>query len=96
MGKITKEEVLKLAQLSKLTLKDDQLEKFRLELESLLTYIEQLQSVNTVGLQPTNQISGLTNVMREDVIKENVSQKELLKNTPAIQDDQIKVRRVLE
>ncbi len=96
MGKITKEEVLKLAKLSKLSLSDDQLEKFRSELESLLTYIDQLQSVDTEGLQPTNQVTGLTNVMREDIVVENVSQKELLKNAPATQDDLIKVHRVLE
>ena len=96
MGKITKEEVLKLAKLSKLSLSDDQLEKFRSELESLLTYVDQLQSVDTEGLQPTNQVTGLTNVMREDIVVENVSQKELLKNAPATQDDLIKVHRVLE
>ncbi len=96
MGKITKEEVLKLAKLSKLSLDDEQSEKFRNELESLLNYIDQLQSVDTTGLEPTNQVTGLTNVTREDEIKPGVSQKELLKNAPATENNQIKVRRIIE
>lgn len=96
MGKITKDDVFKLAQLSKLTLSDEQLEKFRSELESLLVYIDQLQAVDTHGLKPTNQVTGLTNVMRQDLIKPGVSQKDLLKNVPATEQNLIKVHRVLE
>lgn len=96
MGKISKDDVLKLARLSKLSLSDEQTEKFRSELEALLDYIDQLQSVDTSGLQPTNQVTGLTNVMREDEIKPAVSQKDLLKNAPVTKDNLIQVRRVIE
>lgn len=95
MTKITDDDVLKLAQLSKLSLTDDQLKKFRDEIEEILNYIEQLQQVDTEGLEPTNQVTGLTNVMREDEIVGDPDTDELLKNSPDREGNYIKVRRVL-
>lgn len=95
MAKLSNEDVLKLARLSKLTLREDQLERFRRELEEIVEYVEQLQSVDVLGLEPTNQVTGLTNVMRDDVIAEYASPEELLKNAPAREGNLIKVRRVL-
>lgn len=95
MTKITDDDVLKLAQLSKLSLTDEQVVKFRDEIEEILNYIEQLQQVDTDGLEPTNQVTGLTNVMREDEIEDSVDKDELLKNAPEKEGDYIKVRRVL-
>ena len=96
MGKITKEEVLKLAKLSKLSLTDEEVDKYQKELDALLEYIDQLQSVDTEGLEPTNQVTGLHSVMRADEIKENVPMEQLLKNAPSTEGNLIKVRRVLE
>lgn len=96
MGKITEEDVIKLANLSKISLSNDQVKKFTIELESLLEYVDQLQAVNTEGLQPTNQVTGLVNVMREDIEVENISPSELLKNAPDVSENQIRVRRVIE
>ena len=95
MTKITDDDVLKLALLSKLSLNDDQLKKFRDEIEEILNYIEQLQQVDTEGLDPTNQVTGLTNVMRDDEIADVADKEELLKNAPGREGDYIKVRRVL-
>ena len=95
MAKLSKEDVLKLAQLSKLELSDDQIERFRLELEEIVDYVEHLQSVDVEGLKPTNQVTGLTNVTREDEPRAYAAQAELLKNAPAIEQNMIKVKRVL-
>lgn len=95
MAKLSKDDVLKLAELSKLELSDEQLERYTKELESILEHVDQLQQVDVTGLKPTNQVTGLTNVWREDEIREYVSQDELLKNAPDQQDSQIKVKRML-
>jgi aspartyl-tRNA(Asn)/glutamyl-tRNA(Gln) amidotransferase subunit C len=95
MANLSKEDVLKLASLSKLELSDEQLSHFTPELEAILEHIEKLQAVDVDGLEPTNQVSGLVNVMREDEIREYANQAELLKNVPAVKDNQIKVKRVL-
>jgi aspartyl-tRNA(Asn)/glutamyl-tRNA(Gln) amidotransferase subunit C len=95
MSKLSKDDVLKLAKLSKLDISDDQLDRFTDELAEIVTYVEQLQSVDVSGLEPTNQVSGLKNVMRDDVVSEYASKDELLKNLPDREGDLIKVKRVL-
>lgn len=96
MAKITRDEVLKLARLSKLELTENEIDRFTDEFEDILAYFEQLKDVDISELNPTYQVTGLTNVMRKDeVIDYGVSNQELLKNSPATLGNQIKVRRVL-
>lgn len=96
MAKLTREDVLKLARLSRLHLTDAEAEKFQGEIEAILGYVEQLQDTDLKDVKPTNQVTGLENVMRADEVKDyGVSPSELLKNAPATQDNLIKVRRVL-
>lgn len=96
MSKISADDVKKLARLSALSVTDEEVDSLRSELESILSYVEQLDAVDTTGLEPTYQVTGLVNVTREDrEIEYGVNQDALLKNAPAKQDGQIKVRRVL-
>lgn len=96
MAKLTREDVLKLARLARLRLSDEEIDEYSTELTSILQYVEQLQAVDVSGLEPTNQVTGLTNVTREDVIKNyGYEPAELLKNLPDQQDGQIKVKRML-
>lgn len=96
MAQLSKEDILKLAALCKLELTQDQIIKFQSELEAILAYVEQLQSVDVSGLEPTNQVTGLTNITRPDEVIEYASKDELLKNLPQREGDLIKVNRVLE
>lgn len=96
MAKLSREDVLKLASLSKLKLTDEEVEKMRAELSEILEYVEQLDKVDTSGLEPTYQVTGLKNVMRPDKTQDyGYKTEDLLKNAPAIQDGQYKVKRVL-
>jgi aspartyl-tRNA(Asn)/glutamyl-tRNA(Gln) amidotransferase subunit C len=96
MAKLTRDDVLKLAQLARLKLSDDEIEEYSKELSDVLQYVEMLQKVDVEGLEPTNQVSGLTNVMRDDKVKSyGYDPKDLLKNVPKVEDDQIKVNRML-
>jgi aspartyl-tRNA(Asn)/glutamyl-tRNA(Gln) amidotransferase subunit C len=96
MAKLTREDVLKLAQLARLELTDEEIEEYRSELTAILGYVEQLQSVDIGGLRPTNQVTGLTNVMRADeVVDYGYRPLDLLKNVPDVQDDHIKVKRII-
>lgn len=96
MSKITKEDVLRLAKLSNIYIDDSQVEAFAKELEEILGYVETLADVDVSGISPTEQVTGLKNVMRADeVIDYGVSQKDLLKNAPSQEKNQIKVKRVL-
>lgn len=96
MAKLSTEDVLKLAHLSRLKLTDEEIEKFRSELSEILEYVEQLDKVDTAGLEPTYQITGLKNVTRPDEpVEYQAKPEDLLKNAPALQDNQFKVKRVL-
>ncbi len=96
MSSISLDDVKKLAVLSALSLSDEAAEALRKELGEILGFVEQLDEVDTAGLSPTYQVTGLENVMREDeVIDYGVSQAELLKNAPDSQDGSLKVKRVL-
>lgn len=96
MVKITREDVLKLAKLSKLEVKDEEIEGFVKELNSVMEYVEQINTVDTSGLETTDQVTGLKNVSRKDeIIDYKVSKKELLKNVPDVEKGQIKVKRIL-
>jgi aspartyl-tRNA(Asn)/glutamyl-tRNA(Gln) amidotransferase subunit C len=96
MSKLSRDDVLKLAALSKLTLSDEEVEKLRGELSRILDYVEVLNQVDVAGLEPTYQVTGLKNVTRPDEIKDyGYGPQDLLKNAPATQDNQFKVKRIL-
>ena len=96
MSSITIDDVKRLAQLSALTITDEEAESLRRQLGDILGYVEQLDQVDTTGLEPTYQVGGLENVMREDQVHEyGVDRDGLLKNAPDTENGQIKVKKVL-
>lgn len=97
MSKITRDDVLKLARLSHISLSEEQVSQYTKELSEIVQYVEQLKDVDVSGLDPTDQVTGLVNVMREDeVVEYQAKPDKLLENAPDSQDHQIKVKRVIE
>ena len=97
MTKISAAEIRKLAVLSRLRLSDKEIEHYQNDLSAILSYVQILQDVDVNGLEPTSQVTGLTNVMRNDEpIDYKVRPDELLKNAPATQDHQFKVKRIIQ
>lgn len=96
MAQLNRDDVLKLAHLARLELTEEEVESFGSELGAILEYVEQLKEVNVDGLEPTTQVTGLTSIMRKDeVVDYGYAPKELLKNVPVVQDDHIKVKRMI-
>lgn len=96
MAKLSTDDVLKLAQLARLKLTDQEVDKFSTEIGSILEYVEQLQNVDITNIEPTLQVTGLTNVMRDDqIINYGPTPDDLLKNAPASENNHIKVKRML-
>ncbi len=96
MSKLTHEDILKLARLARLQLTDDEVDEYASELSAILQYVEQLSAVEVSGLKPTNQVTGLVNVTREDEIKSyGYDPQALRENLPAIENGQIKVKRMI-
>lgn len=96
--KLTKEQVLHVARLARLGLKEHEIEKFQKELSGILDYVEQLNEADTKNIQPTAQVTGLKNVMREDRVYKNIlaDPDELLACSPlSVENREIKVKKVL-
>ncbi len=96
MAKLTKQDILKLAKLSRLRLSDEEIAQFEGEISAILAYVEQLQGADVTGLEPTYQVTGLKNVMRPDEEwNYGTTPEELLKNAPDKHEDHFKVRRMV-
>ncbi len=95
--KLTKEQVKHIAELARLGLSGQEIEKFREHLSSILEYVELLNEVDTSKVEPTAQTTGLKNVMREDKPREEqcLTQEEVLSNAPNREDGFIKTKAVL-
>lgn len=96
MPKLTRDQVLKLADLSRLKLTPQEIEKFQTELSEILDYVAILDKADTDGLEPTYQVTGLKNVTRDDELVEYQAEPaNILKLAPALEKNQYKVKRVL-
>ena len=91
MATLSHDDVRHIAKLCRLNLSDEEVEKFAVELSSILDFVEQLQEVDTKNVEPTEQVTGLTNAFRSDEIKESDAlREELLSTSPLpIVDHQI-------
>lgn len=97
MTKLSRDDVLKLARLARLDVTEEEITLYQKELSSILQYVEQIQSTDVTGLQPTTQVTGLTSVMRDDEVQDyGVSPDDLLRQAPEVQDRQIKVKRMIK
>lgn len=96
MADLTREDVLKLARLARLDITDEEADTYRTDLTNILQYVEQLQQADVSGLKPTSQVTGLTNVTRDDSVQDyGTTPDDLLRLAPAKQDRQIKVKRMI-
>jgi aspartyl-tRNA(Asn)/glutamyl-tRNA(Gln) amidotransferase subunit C len=74
MSTLTSAQVLHIAKLARLTLKQEEIDKMTRELSSILSYIEVLNEVDTSAVKPTEQVTGLTNALRDDVVRPSEAQ----------------------
>lgn len=98
---LSKEDVLAVAKLSRLELNESELEKFQKQLENVLKLFEEVQEIDVDGVAETSQVTGLRNVVREDVAKcdedlRPCGAEKLLKNTPIRNGDNIVVPKIIE
>lgn len=95
MPKLSKKEIEHLAKLARLELTEDEKKLYSEQLSSVLDYFNKLQEVNTEKVEITSQVTGLENITREDKVVESGVEKELIKEAPDQEDNQIKTKAVL-
>ncbi len=96
MTQISRDDVLHLAQLSSLDLDETEIQDLQTDISNIIGYIDQLGQLETDGIEPTYQVTGLSNVWREDdVIDYGVTREDLLARAPESLNNQVKVPKVL-
>lgn len=95
MKTISKDDVQRLAMLSSLHLSGDETDRLQRDIDMIVGYINQLRELDTTGVEPTYQVTGLENVWREDEVRPGVNRNTLLDLAPEQQDYQVKVPQVL-
>ncbi len=96
MTQISQDDVRHLAQLSSLQLSDDETLSLQVDLENIVGYIEQLNELDTTGVEPTYQVTDLQNVWREDAVDNyGIDKNALLALSSDTEAEQIKVPKVL-
>lgn len=93
---ITLKDVEHVANLARLDLSDQEKEQFTGQLNAILKYAEKLNGLNTDDVEPTSHVLPITNVMREDVMRESLPIEKVMLNAPDEEDGQFKVPAVLE
>ena len=94
---ITPSEAQHIAELAHLSIESDRLDEVSAGLSAILEFGNQLQDIDTVDVESTSQVTGLTDILREDeVITSEVTPKELLAAAPSREGQYFKVRRVLK
>ena len=96
MTKISSSDVRKVAQLARLELPEDQIETYTLQLEEILSYVDQLQEIDTNNITPTTRAVEVVNAMRDDIVKVNSSREDILNQAPQREGDFFRVPRILD
>lgn len=80
--KLTRDQVKKVAKLANLPLSSEEEEKYSEQLSAILDYIDQLNSVDTQGVEALFNVTGLSNVLSEDEVKPSLTSDQALANAP--------------
>ena len=95
MTKISSSDIRKVAQLARLEIPEDQIQTYTNQLEEILSYVDQLQEIDTQNISPTTRAVEVVNAMREDIVEFNSSREELLNQAPQREGDFFRVPKIL-
>jgi aspartyl-tRNA(Asn)/glutamyl-tRNA(Gln) amidotransferase subunit C len=92
---ISRDEVARLAKLARLALTDAELDSFQGQLDAIIGYVSQVQSVDVTDVKPTGNPLKDVNVTRPDVVEPCLTQDEALAEAPEVLDGRFVVPRIL-
>ena len=95
MTKISSSDVRKVAKLARLELPEDQIEIYTAQLEEILSYVDQLQAIDTENVPPTTRAVEVVNAMREDLVQVNFAREDILNQAPHREGDFFRVPKIL-
>ena len=93
---LNKETTKKIAQLAKLSFSEEELEDIQHDLSQMIGFVEKLNEIDTMGVQPLTHISNVENRLREDEVKGSIAAEDALKNAPSSLDQFFTVPKVIK
>jgi aspartyl-tRNA(Asn)/glutamyl-tRNA(Gln) amidotransferase subunit C len=98
--KITREDVVRVAELAYLDLSEDELEKYRRQIDEILDYIGKLNELDTTGVEPMAQVladdQAADATMREDLVVPSAVAEDVLRQAPDPEPPYFRVPKVIE
>jgi aspartyl-tRNA(Asn)/glutamyl-tRNA(Gln) amidotransferase subunit C len=92
---LTRDEVLHVANLARLSLLPEEIELFTRQLNDILAYVSKLQELDTTGVEPLAHVIPVFNVFREDVVSQGLKRDAALDNAPAREEGAFVVPRII-
>lgn len=96
MMKVSREDVERVALLSRLEIGESDAARFTGQLNAILGYVEILEKVDTEGVEPTAHVLPLKNVLRPDEVRPSLDREAALANAPEREDGYFKVPSIME
>ncbi len=93
--RLSREDVVYVAELARLGLTEDEIGRLRDQLSSILDHIAALDRLDTDAIPPTAQVTALSNVMRPDIVTGSLSREAVLANAPRESDGFFEVHAIL-
>jgi aspartyl-tRNA(Asn)/glutamyl-tRNA(Gln) amidotransferase subunit C len=88
--------ITKLSRLAMLDFNEAEKEEIKADLEKMIGFIDKLKELDTTGIEPLLHMTGNNNMLREDEVKNMLSQQEALKNAPLHDSQFFKVPKVIK
>jgi len=92
---VEREEILHIAKLACLNIKEEEIEEYRKNLQDILNFAETVNSMDTENISETIGSTSNVNIFREDEIKEFEDKELLLKNAPEQEDNMFNIPKVI-
>jgi aspartyl-tRNA(Asn)/glutamyl-tRNA(Gln) amidotransferase subunit C len=93
---LTREDVIQIAQLARLSLTEEEIRSFQEQLSAILDHADRLKEVDTKGISPTASVLSTSSSLRDDSPKSGLSLKAALQNSSRNEADQFRVPPVLD
>lgn len=93
---INEKVVKEVAHLARLEFDEEKLEKIKSDMNRMIGFVNKLNELNTDQIDPLIYMSEEINVLREDLVVQEITQKEALKNAPKKDSDYFKAPKVIE
>lgn len=94
--KITREQVEHVANLARLNLTEEEKEQMTKDMEAIIGFADQINSLDIADIKPTDHVIPINNVFRDDVIAPSMDREKLLSNAPEQENGCFNVPKVVE